>query len=259
MMPAAGGAAEEIDQAITLAVNCRIRVHSMIGDHREHRVLRERRRLNHCPQAADQRVKFLQYVVLRHRIVVEMREVVVITGEKVEIEDLRIKQLFVELALNLLADASAERKSRLPLIEKPARTTRRDAMNQAALKRSPKNAALVELEALIALLDRVAIDQQRDAGFIQYLHRRHVDLLRARVIDVERKEVHVVEHAHRVAVVLGVAMNHQVLPGVEQGPRGYREADASNVEVPQSGALLMENVFYPRKLALARDRIPLAD
>src|SRR5947209_1568871 len=110
-------------------------------------------------------------------------------------------------------------------------------MDEAPLKSLPQNPALIQLQTLVALAYRIMIDEQGHTGFIQHLHSRHVNTLRACIVDVEREEVHVVAHAHGVAVVFRVSANDEMLAGVEQRPRRYGKADPANVEIRESRAL----------------------
>ena len=136
-----------------------------------------------------------------------------------------------------------------------SRSAARETMRERVLQGLPAHAALVKLEALVRGGVRKTIDQQRDFLVVQHFDAGHVDFVRARIADVEREEVHVIVDVAGVAVELGVAVNLQMLAGIEQGPGGRGKADGADIEVVDARAALHEDAVDPGQRALVRDGI----
>ena len=106
-----------------------------------------------------------------------------------------------------------------PFVEKFAQP-REKRCGSAFLQGLPAHAALVELEALIDGGVGKTVDEQRDFLVVQNFDAGHIHSMRARIADVKGKEVHVIVYVAGVAVEFGVAVDLQVLAGIEQDQEG---------------------------------------
>src|SRR5579862_3406309 len=83
--------------------------------------------------------------------------------------------------------------------------------------------------------------------------------MRARVADIKGEEVHVIVHVIGVAIELGVAVDLEMLAGVEQGPGRRGEADGADVKIVESRTALNEDVIDPGQRAFMSDGIDACD
>ncbi len=90
---------------------------------------------------------------------------------------------------------------------------------------------------------------------VQHFDAGHVHFTRARIADVEREEVHVIVDVAGVAIELGIAVNLEMLAGIEQRPGGRGKADGAHIEIVDARAALREDAVHPRQRALVRDGI----
>ncbi len=258
VVAAARGRGEELDEVVALAVDALVRVRAVVGDEDEDGVGRERRALRGSPDAPDERVQLLERGELRGGVAVVVRGVVEVGRVEVEVAHARVGEPLDQLALGLRVEDVAAAEAELPLVEQLAGRALEPVL-EAALERRPPRAALVELEADVALVVPEGVVEERDADLVEQLGAGHVHAHAADVGDPEGDEVEVVVGVERVAVELDVALNLQVLPRVEQRPGGPREAHPAHVEVRQPRAAFVEDVLEPRQHALAGARVALAD
>ena len=83
--------------------------------------------------------------------------------------------------------------------------------------------------------------------------------MRERVAEVERKKIQVIVDVIGITVELGIAVNLEMLAGIEQRPGGRRKTDGANIEVLDARALLRENVIDPGQIALAGGGVDVAE
>src|SRR5689334_8422114 len=116
---------------------------------------------------------------------------------------------------------------------------------QTMLQRGPPNAALKQLERLVALLIGKAIDQQRHAQIVEYFDAGHVNTAGHGVADIKRKEVEVVVDVKGIAIELRIAADFEVLARVQHRPGRSGKADAAHIKVCDARSLLGEDPLDP--------------
>ncbi len=124
-------------------------------------------------------------------------------------------QLGDEFPFGLLLHAAAESEADGPFVQKLPDAAR-EVIGQRVFQRLPTHAALVELEALVYGRVGKTIDEQRDFLVVQHFDAGHIHFVRARITDVEGKEVHVIVNVAGVAIELGIAVDLKMLAGIEQ-------------------------------------------
>src|SRR5262249_12992438 len=142
-------------------------------------------------------------------IVREMRHMIEICVEQVEISDLWVFQLLLQLEFHAAAEGVLDLKSDQPLINKiPDRM--RQALFQAGGQRLPAYTMREKLEALIPLVLGKSVHDHRNSNAIQRLHRRHILLLGERVAKIEGEKIQVIIRSQRIAVEFHVAANDRI-------------------------------------------------
>ena len=121
-----------------------------------------------------------------------VRGVVEVGGVVIEVTDFRVLELGYKLALLLSVNQAATADAELPLVEKLARAGFGEVVLQPAFERRPARAALVELEADVALVVVVRVEEERDADLVEQFSAGHVNADAACVGDPEGDEVEVV-------------------------------------------------------------------
>jgi hypothetical protein len=97
-----------------------------------------------------------------------------------------------------------------------------------------------------------------EAMLVERFGAGHVNPSARDVCDPEGDEVQIVVCVERQAVELDVPTNLQVLPRVEERPRGPRKTHPARVEICDTRAALVEDALDPRQTALARARVAVA-
>jgi hypothetical protein len=259
VMAAAGRAAEQIDQAVSLAEHPLVRVDAVVRQQHEGRELGLRGLLDGGKAAAHQAVEPLERREVSRPVAIVVRVMVVLRRVVVQIAYLRVGEIRDQLPLELIGQHRAPLDAHLPLVEQLARAARRDPPLQRLAEREPAAAALEQLKALVALVVPVGIDEERDPEIVEDRRPPHVALPAPRIVEPEGDEIQVVVGMLRVPVELHVAADLEMLPGIEHRPRWPRERHAAHVEVREPRAAVIEHVLDPGQHAAARPGIAFAD
>ena len=118
--------------------------------------------------------------------------VVEVRGVEVEVSDFRVLELGYKLALLLAVNQAATVEAELPLVEKLAGAGFGEVVLQPAFERRPACAALVELEADVALVVGVRVEEERDGDLVEQFSAGHVNADAADIGNPEGDEVEVV-------------------------------------------------------------------
>src|SRR4026207_163911 len=106
-MTTSGTAPEQLYQVVALAVDLFVGVESVIRDHYEGGIRRERTRLDCAPEPADERIHFLQLIHLRLPIAIMVGNVVEVADVEIKIADLRIVEIGNKLPFELIKEHRA--------------------------------------------------------------------------------------------------------------------------------------------------------